>query len=88
MIESLQKYDYFFGSEFKVRTRAVYNRLVFRMVGLTHCGVQVEMPTGSGRMATLWEVSQSLSSRLIGIFKEDETGKRRVTPLRVGVAQS
>ncbi|MEO0942459.1 MAG: glucosidase [Cyanobacteria bacterium J06642_12] len=36
----------------------------------------VECPTGSGQMMTLWEVAAELSRRLIGIFTEDESGRR------------
>jgi hypothetical protein len=39
---------------------------------------RVECPTGSGRMATLWEVTTDLSSRLIGLFLRDENGRRPV----------
>jgi hypothetical protein len=39
---------------------------------------QVECPTGSGRMVTLWEVAADLSRRLTRIFLNDETGRRPV----------
>jgi hypothetical protein len=55
IIESLQKYHYFYGDDFKV-----------------------EMPTGSGKFMTLWEVSMELSHRLIRIFTRDGDGKRAV----------
>jgi hypothetical protein len=55
IIESLQKYHYFYGDDFKV-----------------------EMPTGSGRMMTLWEVSMELSHRLVTIFTRDAEGRRAV----------
>ncbi|HET6275923.1 MAG TPA: hypothetical protein VFE16_08355 [Candidatus Cybelea sp.] len=38
----------------------------------------VEMPTGSGRRLTLWQVSMELSHRLIGIFTRDGDGRRAV----------
>jgi hypothetical protein len=38
----------------------------------------VEMPTGSGRRLTLWDVSMELSHRLIGIFTRDGDGRRAV----------
>jgi len=55
IIESLQRYHYFYGDDFKV-----------------------EMPTGSGRMMTLWEVSMELSHRLMRIFTRDADGRRAV----------
>ena len=55
VIESLQKFDYYFGEELKV-----------------------EFPTGSGTLLTLWEVSLELSRRLIGIYAQDENGRRAV----------
>jgi hypothetical protein len=39
---------------------------------------KVEMPTGSGRMLTLWEVATELSHRLIGIFLRDHEELRPV----------
>jgi len=39
---------------------------------------KVECPTGSGRMLTLWQVSEELSRRLSSIFLEDEHGRRPV----------
>ncbi|HZP82366.1 MAG TPA: glucosidase, partial [Chthonomonadaceae bacterium] len=39
---------------------------------------KVEFPTGSGQQMTLWEVSQELSRRLIGIFHNDASGRRPV----------
>ena len=38
----------------------------------------VELPTGSGRQATLWEVAAELSDRLIGLFVRGPGGRRRV----------
>jgi len=55
IIESLQKFHHYLGSEFKV-----------------------ECPTGSGRMLTLWEVSEELSRRLARIFLRDQDGRRPV----------
>ena len=55
LIESLQKFDFYYGDDFKV-----------------------EFPTGSGKMLTLWEVSQELSKRLSRIFLKDEDGTRAV----------
>jgi hypothetical protein len=40
--------------------------------------LKVEMPTGSGRMMNLWEVSMDLSHRLIAIFTRDAGGRRSV----------
>lgn len=54
-IESLQKFHYFLGDDFKV-----------------------ECPVGSGNFASLWDVSQDLSFRLIKIFLKDENGRRPV----------
>ena len=53
VIESLQKFDYYYGTD-----------------------LQIECPTGSGRMMTLWEVSVELSRRLISLFTPDDSGKR------------
>lgn len=40
--------------------------------------LQVEFPTGSGKMANLWEISSDLSFRLINIFLKDKEGRRAV----------
>ncbi len=37
---------------------------------------EVELPTGSGKMACLKEISDDLAARLISIFKKDEKGNR------------
>lgn len=37
---------------------------------------QVECPTRSGNMLTLWQVSQELSRRMVAIFLRDEQGRR------------
>jgi hypothetical protein len=55
LIESLQKFDFYYGDDFKV-----------------------EFPTGSGKMMSLWEVSQELGKRLSNIFLRDEDGVRAV----------
>ncbi|HEX8247698.1 MAG TPA: hypothetical protein VF599_05985 [Pyrinomonadaceae bacterium] len=55
LIEALQKFDFYYGDEFKV-----------------------EFPTGSGRMLTLWQVSQELEKRLTQIFLKDSEGRRAV----------
>lgn len=55
LIESLQKFDYFYGDSF-----------------------EIEFPTGSGQMMTLWDVSQELAKRLCGIFLRDTDGRRPV----------
>ena len=55
LIESLQKFDYYYGGN-----------------------LQVEYPTGSGKMTDLWNVSSDLSYRLIKIFLKDENGRRPV----------
>ncbi|BAZ40473.1 hypothetical protein NIES4101_64340 [Calothrix sp. NIES-4101] len=39
---------------------------------------QVECPTGSGKMMTLWEVAGELSQRLTKIFLRDDSGKRPI----------
>ncbi|MDB4729963.1 glucosidase [bacterium] len=39
---------------------------------------QIEYPSGSGNMANLSEISDSLSQRLVSIFEKDSTGKRPV----------
>jgi hypothetical protein len=41
-------------------------------------GFKVEMPTGSGRLMTLWDVSMELSHRLMRIFTRDADGRRPV----------
>ena len=38
--------------------------------------LKVEFPTGSGKMMTLWQVSQELEKRLCGIFLRDDNGAR------------
>ncbi len=53
LIESLQKFDYYFGSDFTV-----------------------EFPTGSGKMLTLWQVSQELEKRLCSLFLRNQNGER------------
>jgi len=53
IIESLQKYHYYYGDAF-----------------------QVEFPTGSGNMLTLWEIARELSKRLASIFLRDSSGRR------------
>src|SRR5712671_4266084 len=55
IIESLQKYHYYYGDEF-----------------------QIEFPTGSGNMMTLWQVARELSKRLESIFLRDASGRRPV----------
>jgi hypothetical protein len=55
LIESLQKFHYYFGDDF-----------------------QVECPTGSGRMLTLWEVAGEISRRLARIFLRGPDGRRPV----------
>jgi hypothetical protein len=39
---------------------------------------QVEHPAGSGRLRTLEQVADDLAERLIGIFLDDEQGRRPV----------
>ncbi len=53
LIESLQKFYYYYGDDF-----------------------QVEYPTGSGQYATLMEVANALSQRLISLFLRDANGRR------------
>ncbi len=53
LIESLQKFDHYYGPEFTV-----------------------ECPTGSGRLASLDEVSVELGDRLVSLFTRDAEGRR------------
>jgi hypothetical protein len=39
---------------------------------------KIECPTGSGRLMNLFEVSQEISDRLVGIFLRDNNGRRPV----------
>ena len=39
---------------------------------------QIECPTGSGRLMSLFEVARELSSRMVAIFRKDEDGRRPV----------
>jgi len=39
---------------------------------------KIECPTGSGRLMTLFEVARELSSRLVALFRKDQTGRRPV----------
>jgi hypothetical protein len=39
-------------------------------------GLVVEHPVGSGQKMTLWQVADELSRRLIGLFLDDEQGRR------------
>lgn len=55
IIESLQRFHYYYGDEF-----------------------QVECPTGSGRMMTLWQVAEEISRRLTSIFLRGADGRRPV----------
>jgi hypothetical protein len=55
LIESLQKFHFFLGENFKA-----------------------ECPTGSGRMANLWQIAGEISQRLTRIFLRDENGRRPV----------
>ncbi len=55
IIESLQKFYFYLGDDYKV-----------------------ECPTGSGRMATLWEVAGEISRRLTRIFLRTADGRRPV----------
>jgi len=55
IIESLQKFHFYLGDDYKV-----------------------ECPTGSGRMATLWEVAGEISRRLTRIFLRTADGRRPV----------
>ena len=38
--------------------------------------LKIEFPSGSGQMATLWQVTTDLTRRLISIFLKDEHGRR------------
>jgi hypothetical protein len=40
--------------------------------------MRVEMPTGSGKMMSLWQVAEALSVRLIDTFRRNPAGKRYV----------
>jgi hypothetical protein len=53
LIESLHKFYYYYGDDFKV-----------------------EFPTGSGHYATLMEVADALSQRLVSLFLRDTSGRR------------
>jgi len=53
LIESLQRFHFFAGDDFKV-----------------------EFPTGSGKVATLWEVAAEISRRLNHLFLRGEDGRR------------
>jgi len=55
LIESLEKFDQYYGEH-----------------------LQVEMPTGSGRMVSLKDAAKEISQRLICIFKKDPDGRRPV----------
>ena len=55
LIESLQKFHFFLGDNYKV-----------------------ECPTGSGRLANLWDVAGQISQRLTRIFLRDDAGRRPV----------
>jgi hypothetical protein len=55
LIESLQKFHYFYGD-----------------------GLSVELPTGSGRRASLWDAAAEISRRLTRIFLRAEDGRRPV----------
>ena len=55
IIEALQKFDFYFGDEFKI-----------------------EFPTGTGKLMTLWDISQELSNRLADIFLRKPDGTRAV----------
>jgi hypothetical protein len=55
LIESLQKFHYFYGD-----------------------GVSVELPTGSGQRASLWDAAAEISRRLTRIFLRGEDGRRPV----------
>jgi hypothetical protein len=46
---------------------------------------RVEYPTGSGKMATLWEVATDLSERLLSIFTRGADGRR---PFNGGMAKA
>ena len=55
LIESLQKFNHFYGDSLKV-----------------------EFPTGSGRLASLWDVAAEVSRRLTRIFLRGPDGRRPV----------
>jgi hypothetical protein len=55
LIESLQKFHYFYGD-----------------------GISVELPTGSGQRASLWDAAAEISRRLTRIFLRAEDGTRPV----------
>jgi hypothetical protein len=59
LIESLQKFDHFYGSRF-----------------------QIEYPTGSGKVLSLWDIAAEISRRLTRIFLRDADGKRPVHGLQ------
>jgi hypothetical protein len=39
---------------------------------------KIELPTGSGKQASLWDVTTDLSYRLISVFLKDDAGRRPV----------
>ena len=41
-------------------------------------GFEVECPTGSGRLMTLWEVAEEISRRLMRLCLRDQQGRRPV----------
>jgi hypothetical protein len=45
-------------------------------------GFKVQLPTGAGSEASLWQVTTDLSLRLISIFLKDESGRRPVNGKR------
>jgi hypothetical protein len=45
-------------------------------------GFKVDLPSGSGNLATLWEVTTDLSYRLIELFLQDDAGRRPVNGTR------
>lgn len=50
--------------------------------------LMVELPSGSGRPATLWDVASDLSERLIGLFRRDPaTGVRPASGREPGLAR-
>ena len=64
--------------------------LVERLQVLDHYwgeSLRVELPTGSGRLATLWEVAADISERLVAIFRRDGrgAGERQGEPAGLGV---
>ena len=58
------------------------NFMIIRALVTYYCyygkDFKVELPTGSGHMANLYEVAENLAHRLTSIFEQDSEGRRPV----------